>query len=137
VRHRFQAIKEKLARAGAERDGAHPASGAAPLPFGRLAVAEVARLVGDPGARLFDVRSPEAWARGHLPGAIRTAPGDAVRDLPADRSLHLVYYGQDLRDPSCHDAARAAARVGYRNVFVMPAGLDGWREAGKRVETGG
>jgi rhodanese-related sulfurtransferase len=97
-------------------------------------VAEVARLVGDTGARLFDLRPPQAYARGHLPGAVRTAPGDVVRSLPADRALHLVYYGENTRDPTCHGAARAAAQAGYPNVFIMPAGIEGWRAAGKRVE---
>ncbi len=35
-----------------------------------------------------------------------------------------------------HEAARAAARLGYRNVYVMPAGISGWQKAGKPVEKG-
>jgi rhodanese-related sulfurtransferase len=130
LRERFERIKEKLGRM-AERKGG------APEPFGQLAVAQAARLVGDSGARFFDLRSPEAYARGHLPGATWTALGDAVRILPADRALHIVYYGENNRELSCRTAARAAAQAGYRNVFIMPAGLDGWREAGKRIETEG
>jgi rhodanese-related sulfurtransferase len=34
-------------------------------------------------------------------------------------------------------AAREAARLGYRNVFVMPDGIMGWVAAGKPVERGG
>jgi rhodanese-related sulfurtransferase len=33
-----------------------------------------------------------------------------------------------------HIAARAAAKAGYRKVFVMPDGIEGWLKAGKRIE---
>jgi rhodanese-related sulfurtransferase len=32
-----------------------------------------------------------------------------------------------------HGAAREAAKLGYRNVFVMPDGIFGWVKAGKPV----
>jgi rhodanese-related sulfurtransferase len=35
---------------------------------------------------------------------------------------------------ACHGAARAAARQGYTRVFIMPAGIEGWVKAGKKVE---
>jgi rhodanese-related sulfurtransferase len=35
-----------------------------------------------------------------------------------------------------HDAARRAAKLGWKNVFVMVAGIDGWVKAGKPVEKG-
>jgi len=37
---------------------------------------------------------------------------------------------------SSHQAARRAAEMGYTRVYVMPAGIDGWLAAGKRVEQG-
>jgi rhodanese-related sulfurtransferase len=135
VRQRFEQIKEKL-RLMAKEHGRGPTEARAERePFGQLAVAEVARLVGDPSARLFDLRSPRAFSRGHLPGATRISPDDVQRNLPADSAVHLVYYGENTRDLSCHGAARAASQAGYSKVFIMPAGLDGWREAGRRVET--
>ena len=36
----------------------------------------------------------------------------------------------------CHKAARRAAELGYSSLFIMPAGIDGWTKAGKRVVTG-
>ena len=36
----------------------------------------------------------------------------------------------------CHRAARRAAELGYKNLFIMPAGIDGWVKAGKPVVTG-
>jgi len=37
---------------------------------------------------------------------------------------------------ACHQAARAAVAYGYKNVFIMPAGIQGWEKAGKPVEKG-
>ena len=33
-----------------------------------------------------------------------------------------------------HDAARVAAKAGFKNVYVMADGIDGWNKAGKPVE---
>ena len=37
---------------------------------------------------------------------------------------------------ACHEAARAAVKYGYRNVYIMSAGIQGWQKAGKPVEKG-
>jgi len=36
----------------------------------------------------------------------------------------------------CHHAARRAAELGYRDIFVMPSGIKGWVKAGKPVVKG-
>jgi membrane protein implicated in regulation of membrane protease activity len=65
---------------------------AEPEPFGRLDVDQVEALLGRKGVVIFDVNSAETYAKGHVPGAIWTALGDVARNLPADRSLQLIYY---------------------------------------------
>jgi rhodanese-related sulfurtransferase len=35
---------------------------------------------------------------------------------------------------ACHQAARAAVGYGYKNVYIMSAGIQGWEKAGKPVE---
>jgi rhodanese-related sulfurtransferase len=37
---------------------------------------------------------------------------------------------------ACHQAARAAVSYGYKNVYIMSAGIQGWEKAGKPVEKG-
>jgi len=37
---------------------------------------------------------------------------------------------------ACHEAARAAVKYGYKNVFIMSEGIQGWQKAGKSVEQG-
>jgi rhodanese-related sulfurtransferase len=36
-----------------------------------------------------------------------------------------------------HGAAREAAKLGYKNIFVMKDGIGGWVKKGKAVEKGG
>ena len=37
---------------------------------------------------------------------------------------------------ACHEAARAAVSYGYKNVYIMSAGIQGWQKPGKPVEKG-
>jgi rhodanese-related sulfurtransferase len=37
---------------------------------------------------------------------------------------------------ACHQAARAAVTLGYQNVYIMSAGIQGWQKAGKPAEKG-
>jgi rhodanese-related sulfurtransferase len=87
---------------------------------------------------LFDVNGPERYAAGHLPGAIWLR-FDTVEagNLPPDEGATLVFYCASERCSACHVAARSALALGYRNVFIMPAGIMGWEKAGKPVEKRG
>jgi len=33
---------------------------------------------------------------------------------------------------ACHEGARAALKFGYKNVFIMSAGIQGWRRPASR-----
>ena len=35
---------------------------------------------------------------------------------------------------ACHHGAGSAVKLGYKNVFVMPAGSQGWAKAGHKLE---
>jgi rhodanese-related sulfurtransferase len=86
---------------------------------------------GHPGFVVLDVRSPDAFAEGHLPGAA-SLPQRRIteRNLaahPAD-TLFVVY----CAGPHCNGADRAAvalARLG-RRVKKMIGGITGWKDEG-------
>ena len=86
---------------------------------------------GAPDFVLLDVRGPEAFARGHAPGA-RTLPHrriDAARmaEWPL-QTLFVVY----CAGPHCNGADRAAIRLAElgRPVKVMIGGIAGWLDEG-------
>jgi rhodanese-related sulfurtransferase len=85
---------------------------------------------------LLDVRSPELFAEGHVPGAVSLPHGRIVeRNLaehPAD-TLFVVY----CAGPHCNGADKAAARLARlgRPVKKMIGGVEGWRDEGFSLAT--
>jgi rhodanese-related sulfurtransferase len=80
---------------------------------------------------LLDVRSPELFARSHVPGAINLPHGKLVASKlaawPAD-TLFVTY----CAGPHCNGASRGALRLARlgRPVKVMPGGITGWVDEG-------
>ncbi|AOJ67231.1 rhodanese [Burkholderia ubonensis] len=86
---------------------------------------------GAPDFVLLDVRGPDLFAAGHVPGA-RNLPhrkivAGKLVDYPAD-TLFVVY----CAGPHCNGAARAAIRLARlgRPVKLMIGGVTGWRDEG-------
>ena len=80
---------------------------------------------------LLDVRSPEAYAAGHVPGAVNLPYARIVErnlaEFPAD-TLFVVYCSAT----HCNGADRAAARLARlgRRVKKMLGGMAGWKDEG-------
>ncbi|MBK7876095.1 MAG: rhodanese-like domain-containing protein [Planctomycetes bacterium] len=90
------------------------------------------------GSRAFvvlDVRSPEAFARGHVPGSVNLPHARLVeRNLEAwpKETLFVVY----CAGPHCNGADRAALRLARlgRPVKKMIGGVTGWLDEGFELE---
>jgi rhodanese-related sulfurtransferase len=109
----------------------------APLLCPELTVEEVAELIEDRRAVLFDANPRRRWASGHLPGAINLDPGEfGEDDLPCNRNATLVFYCSDPACGASRHAAKKAMKLGFAHVFTMPAGIKGWLAAGLPVEAG-
>jgi len=82
---------------------------------------------GDPGFVLLDVRSHEAYDRGHVEGAVSLPHGKIIASKlarwPAD-TLFVTY----CAGPHCNGAARGALRLAElgRRVKIMVGGVTGW-----------
>ena len=80
---------------------------------------------------LLDSRSAEAWAQGHVPGAVHL-PGREIAaraDAELDRAVPVVTY---CWGPGCNGATRAAlalALLGFR-VREMIGGFEYWAREG-------
>jgi rhodanese-related sulfurtransferase len=93
--------------------------------------AALTRSPDDPGFLLLDVRGPEAFAAGHLPGAVNLPHARITRRTLEDRSssgLVVVY----CAGPHCNGADRAALRLAGlgRPVKKMLGGVTGWLDEG-------
>ncbi|MGF1525552.1 MAG: rhodanese-like domain-containing protein [Candidatus Competibacterales bacterium] len=80
---------------------------------------------------LLDVRSPEAFAQGHLPKALnlphRDISPERLAEFPVE-TLFVVY----CAGPHCNGADRAAVGLATlgRPVKKMIGGVTGWRDEG-------
>lgn len=86
---------------------------------------------GSPDFVLLDVRSPEAHAAGHLPGAINLPHRKIVEGIMArwPKETAFVVY---CAGPHCNGAHRAAVRLAAlgRPVKLMLGGITGWQDEG-------
>ncbi|MFZ6875076.1 rhodanese-like domain-containing protein [Undibacterium sp. Di27W] len=85
---------------------------------------------------ILDVRSPESYAKGHVPGAINLLRGKIIASklasYPAD-TLFVTY----CAGPHCNGAARAAIKLAQlgRPVKIMVGGITGWLDEGFSLTT--
>jgi rhodanese-related sulfurtransferase len=97
-----------------------------------IAVSELARLAADGGAAVIDVREPEEWATGHVPGALLISLGrlrDELDRVPRSRRA-IVICEAGVR--SCTAASLLLAQ--RADVAHVPAGTSGYRRAGLPLE---
>ena len=92
---------------------------------------------GEKGFIVVDARTPEAYARGHVPGSVnlwhRTISAETTSSLHRDKVLVTYCAGV-----YCNASTKAAAKLsglGFR-VKEMLDGIDGWKQEGYPVETG-
>src|SRR5579875_3210341 len=88
------------------------------------------------GAVAIDVREPEEWAAGHIPGA-RHVPKSylesRIEGAIPDRSQHLVLYCAS-GNRSAWAARTLTEDLGYEHVESMRGGITLWKDHGYEVE---
>jgi len=89
------------------------------------------------GQKLFlvDVRRPDEFAAGHIPGAVNVPVGEIADHpelLPADHDTCMMAYCRSGRRSAV--AAPALFGMGYKNVYSVPGGFIAWQAAGYPVE---
>ena len=98
---------------------------------------ELHRLLRERGATAIDVNAPQSWLHARVPGAMHLDPVHySADDLPADKNALLVFYCSNPWCRKAPNAARRASTLGYNNVKVMSAGIEGWLRADLPVESG-
>ncbi len=92
---------------------------------------------GETGFIVIDARSPESYARGHVPGSInlpyRTLNAQTTTGLSKDKVI-VTYCAGVFCNASTKAAAKLSA-LGFR-VKEMLDGLEGWKQEGYPVDTG-
>ena len=121
-----------LATAGFAAD-VNPAAAAAPAPISQDALlARQAR--HDASLFVLDVRTPEEYAQGHVPGAINIPHdqvGQHLKDIPKDKDV--VMYCRSGRRVGL--AAEVLAANGYRRLLHLEGDMNAWAERSRPLET--
>jgi rhodanese-related sulfurtransferase len=84
---------------------------------------------------LLDVRSPDFFAAGHVPGAVNLPHGKIIASKIAawpEETLFVTY----CAGPHCNGAARGALRLARlgRRVKIMAGGITGWKDEGFELD---
>jgi rhodanese-related sulfurtransferase len=123
-----------------------PAAMVATCTLGCPAVEGVSEISVDDLAALLESASPPAvfdvngskvrQEYGVIPGATLLTDAGAydAAMLPADKAKNVVFYCSSSWCSASKTAAKRARDAGHTNVTVLPAGIKGWREAGKTTE---
>jgi rhodanese-related sulfurtransferase len=90
---------------------------------------------GQPGFVLLDVRSPEKYNHGHVPGAVNLPHAKIIESKMKqwpEGTLFITY----CAGPHCNGAAHAALRLSKldRPVKIMAGGITGWLDEGFALE---
>jgi polyisoprenoid-binding protein YceI/rhodanese-related sulfurtransferase len=90
---------------------------------------------------LIDLLSAESYAGEHLPGSVNlcvyeTAFIDKVRATFPDFAVPLTVYGLNDSTLETGVAVKKLGAAGYRQVQVLPGGLEAWKLSGGKIEGG-
>ena len=89
------------------------------------------RLESSDGSLFVDVREPDEWDEGHIPGAIYTGRGrleQRIEGLVPDKSRPLVVYCSAGSRSAF--AAKALEELGYEDVVNLAGGFADWKRNG-------
>lgn len=102
-----------------------------------IGVSEVATLINrKDAAYVYDANSLEQYRQGHVPTA-KWVPYDSVtkQHLPSKQDALLIFYCYNEMCSASSTAAQQARSLGYSNVRVMEAGIEGWQKAKQPTES--
>ena len=104
--------------------------------FPDVSISEVKALAESKKAVILDANGTETYNKGHVPGALDFAViKDKLADvLPKDKNTTIVAYCGNPKCKAYQAAAKAAEKLGYKNIKHMSAGIAGWKEAGEKTE---
>lgn len=125
---------EATQTATAEAASKMPAEGK----IGKLSVDELAASLDQGNCAVLDANGNKTRRElGKIPSATLLTSFDeyALTELPAEKDKQLVFYCSNEECGASHAAAEKALLAGYTNVNILPAGIMGWKDAGKTVET--
>jgi len=110
-------------------------------PFTAVTSEEVKAMINrqEPGLVVIDARTPEEFQEVHIKGAVNL-PLPVLEKNPSalayPTDAKLVFYCNGFKCGKSPKAARLAATLGYRNLYVLSEGMPAWEEKGFAIYAG-
>jgi rhodanese-related sulfurtransferase len=100
-----------------------------------ISVKELQKAIKSGKVAVIDVNGARSYGKGHIPTAIdfSSTGKKLAKALPKDKNTLVVSY---CGGPSCRaykKGADAAAKLGYKNIKHLSAGISGWKKAGADI----
>ena len=102
--------------------------------YEELSPEQVMREIKNGQPLILDVNLKEDYIKRHLPTAKLIQFGKMEDVMPKDKNKRIIFYCMSELCNSSHEMAKAALRSAYKNVAIMPTGLNGWLKAGLPTE---
>lgn len=103
--------------------------------FADISITELKAAIESKKVVLFDVNGSESYKKGHIPTAIDfDSTKDFAAALPKDKNALVVAYCGGPKCNAYQAAAKAAKKLGYKNVKHLSAGISGWVQANEKTE---
>jgi rhodanese-related sulfurtransferase len=100
-----------------------------------LTPAQLHEMRGTRRVYVFDANPRDIFNQYHVPEAVHVEYDQiTASQLPKDQSALIVFYCMNERCGASPVAAKRATELGWRNVYLMPAGIQGWLAMGLKVE---
>ena len=103
--------------------------------FPDISIKELQKAIKDGKVAVIDVNGATTYKKGHIPTAISFASNgkDLAKHLPKDKNTLVVAYCGGHGCRAYQRGAKAAAKLGYKNVKHLSAGISGWKRSGAEV----
>lgn len=100
-----------------------------------ISIKELQKAIDSGKVAVIDVNGAKSFARGHIPTAIDFSSNakSLAKVLPKDKGTLVVSY---CGGPGCRAYKRgadAAAKLGYKNIKHLSAGISGWKKSGAKL----
>ena len=104
--------------------------------YPEITIGELKSAMASKSVTLLDANGTDSYKEGHIPGAVNFESKKAhlAKVLPKDKNALVVAYCAGPQCQGYQAAAKAAEKLGYKNVKHLTAGISGWHDAGEKME---
>ena len=97
-----------------------------------ISIKALQKAIADGKVAVIDVNGAKSYEKGHIPNAIHfsSSKNKLSKLLPKDKNTLVVAYCGSSSCGAYKRGADEAAKLGYKNVKHLSAGISGWKRAG-------